>query len=162
MSEVTTPETPATEAPSVSLAEQFLADACRAYEGRQAFQVVVGNTVYLFEITVPADAGAHLAIRQATARYAAMRPASVPTKWQGLVPADGFAPDIARRIALADGCKLTAVRDAERHDLSDREIVTLASRAGGLFLLITDEIGMRCEGVRTQAELDAVEKAKNA
>ena len=156
------PVVPPPAAPPVSLAERLLSDACRAFEGRQAFQAIVGNSVYQFEITVPADAAAHLSIRQATARFAALRPQAAPPKWAGIIPEDGFPPDIARRIALADGCKLTAMRGTERHALTDREIATIASKAGGLFLLITDEIGMRCEGVRTQAEIDAVESAKNA
>ena len=147
--------------PPPSLAQRLLADAARVYSGAQRFSVVVGQSVYHFEASISPDAAVHLGIRQATAKYVALKGgASGP--WGELIPADGISPDIARRIALAAACKLCVVEGEERSRLSERDLLTLAFRAGGLFVLVTDELGARCDGVRSQAEMEALEQAKNA
>jgi hypothetical protein len=144
----------------------MLAEAGAASSTPQRFWLVVGATPRIFEVCVPPDADAHLRIRARARQLMEMRPVHVGP-WAGLIPDEGLSAEVAESVARCTACRLTLVSLDEASGtetsevLTDRQLAELARRAGGLFVAVADEVRLRAQGVRTAAEVAALETAKN-
>ena len=143
----------------MSLVSDLLDSAAKAASGVQEFSIAVGSEARAVRIEINPDADSILRIRAKASDYAFKAGGDFPPAWAQWVGAE-ISTNIATRIAYAEGCKVAIYprEGGEPERITALDLLKMARRAGGIFMVLTDEILGRVNGLNLSMEVEVVTK----